>query len=148
MSSSLSFLEGPDNDSPIRDSKDPENKYIEGITLTTTFIEGATTKITDAASTVLPAVANNELIKRFIPFVSDACEIILSIISIYKTAEHNKFICDAILDRVYVAEASIKYLHICRDQKMEFFNKKNIKVIKNLMKCMKEMESFAKKCLR
>ncbi|CAG8672701.1 10493_t:CDS:2, partial [Acaulospora morrowiae] len=142
--SSLSFLEGSDNISPNRGPKDPENKYMERIALTSAFIEGATTKITDAVSTVHPVVANNELIKRFIPFVSDACKIILSIIDIYKAAEHNKSICGAILDRVYVAEAVIKYLHIRRDQKTEFFNEKNIKIVENLIKCMKEMEKFCK----
>ncbi|CAG8723788.1 317_t:CDS:2, partial [Acaulospora morrowiae] len=143
-SSFSSFLDGSDNNLPIRDPKDPKNKYIESTALASTLIEGDTTKITDAVSTVLPTVANNELIKRFIPFVSDACEIILSIISIYKIAEHNKSICGAIFDRAYTAEAAIKYLHIRRDQKMEFFNEKNIKVVENLIKCMMEMEKFCK----
>lgn len=136
----LTFLKGSDDSSP----KDPEYKYLDKINLASNIIDRSTTSATIMTSTFLPAVENLDMFKRFAPFVSDACKIVQSVIDIYKTAEHNKSICGAILDRVYAAEAAVKYLHIRRDQKTEFFNEKNLKVVENLMKCMREMEEFCK----
>jgi hypothetical protein len=84
---------------------------ITGVTTSTiNQLEGAS-KVSDS---ILP----------FIPLIAEVSRIVLDIIQIYQTAEHNKRICGSLLSRATAAETAVKNLKIRRLENESLFRSK------------------------
>lgn len=75
---------------------------------------------------------------NFLQLIEEVTKIYNEIVEIYQTAERNKKICEDILNRVQVAEASVRNL---KDRK-EFFTEENYIKLYRLVNIIRKMRQF------
>ncbi|EXX56325.1 uncharacterized protein OCT59_023059 [Rhizophagus irregularis] len=93
-------------------------------------------EITDTVSSVIVPFS------KFIPLVAEVTNILDQIVELYHSAEHNKRICGALIDRVSAAEAAVRNLKIRRDQNKSFFNQKNLILLQRLVNNINQIKKF------
>ncbi|GBC03860.1 hypothetical protein RclHR1_05370005 [Rhizophagus clarus] len=93
-------------------------------------------EITDTVTNVIVPFS------KFIPLVTEVANILDQIVELYHSAEHNKRICGALIDRVSAAEAAVRNLKIRRDQNKNFFNQKNLILLQRLVNNIHQIKKF------
>ncbi|RIA81175.1 kinase-like domain-containing protein [Glomus cerebriforme] len=100
----------------------------------------------DIAKATLGAVGTvGEAIKPFVPLIAVVTTVISEIISIYEDAQYNKKICNALMDRVQVAESAIKTLNRRKQEnEKNFRDKKYYLTFVRFTDVMKKIKDFIK----
>ncbi|PKC76119.1 kinase-like protein [Rhizophagus irregularis] len=75
----------------------------------------------------------------FLQLIDEVTKLYNKIVEIYQKAEHNKRICEAMLNRVKIADTALKNLRI---RNLDFFSKKNYDNFRNLVIIIKEIRQF------
>ncbi|CAB5382527.1 unnamed protein product [Rhizophagus irregularis] len=75
----------------------------------------------------------------FLQLIDEVTKLYNEIVEIYQKAEHNKRICEAMLNRVKIADTALKNLRI---RNLDFFSKKNYDNFRNLVIIIKEIRQF------
>ncbi|CAI2166376.1 16330_t:CDS:10 [Funneliformis geosporum] len=88
--------------------------------------------------------ANSVLVPflSFLPLITEVTQVFNEIIKIYQTAEHNKQICGIFLDRVQLADTSVRNLKNRRDVNVEFFSKNNLMHLQKLVIIVAQIRKF------
>lgn len=84
-------------------------------------------------------------IGQFLPLFGEVSKLAQELINLYQTANHNKRICGVLLDRVQVAEVAVENLKIRHAHRKDFFTGQNLILMRELVKTIKEIKSFAKR---
>ncbi|CAI2182933.1 3476_t:CDS:2, partial [Funneliformis geosporum] len=95
-----------------------------------------TAAIGEAATAAVPFA-------KFIPLISEIGNVLNEIVEIVQAAEHNKRTCEALLQRVHVAELAVFDLRIRRNEKKEFFVNRNYLYLQNLVNVIANIKKFA-----
>ncbi|CAI2175513.1 10360_t:CDS:2 [Funneliformis geosporum] len=69
----------------------------------------------------------------FLPLITDVARVFNEIIELYHSAEHNQKICGILLDRVQVADTSVRNLKNRRAENVEFFSVTNLYNLQKLV---------------
>ncbi|CAB4402705.1 unnamed protein product [Rhizophagus irregularis] len=75
----------------------------------------------------------------FLQLIDEVTKLYNEIVEIYQKAEHNKRICEAMLNRVKIADTALKNLRI---RNLDFFSKKNYDNFRNLVIIIKDIRQF------
>ncbi|RIA89089.1 kinase-like domain-containing protein [Glomus cerebriforme] len=79
---------------------------------------------------------------NFLPLIGEVAKICTEIADIYNSAEHNKRICGVMLDRVQVAETSVKNLKNRREENEDFFSEGNYINLQKLVTVIGKIRKF------
>jgi hypothetical protein len=79
------------------------------------------------------------LFTSFLPLIGKVNKLYNEIDEIYKTAQYNKITCEAMLERVKIANTAVSNLKI---RNLEFFSKKNFINFRNLVTVIGEIRQF------
>jgi hypothetical protein len=100
----------------------------------------------DIAKATLGAVGTvGEAIKPFVPLIALVTTVIGEIIKIYEDAEYNKKICNALMDRVQIADGAIKTLNRRKQEnEKNFLSTEYYKAFVKFSETMKKIRDFIK----
>jgi hypothetical protein len=123
------------------------NNLINEFEATIRILQVSLESITSAEELTLSTVcAGKEAASKVeIPFsdfsklIDEVTKLYNEIVEIYQTAEHNKRICEAMLNRVKIADTALKNLRI---RNLDFFSKKNYDNFNNLVTIINEIRQF------
>ncbi|CAG8664452.1 5196_t:CDS:2, partial [Scutellospora calospora] len=79
---------------------------------------------------------------RFIPIISDVVSVIEELTTLCQSAEHNKRIGLALVDRVAAVETAIRQIKSHKDDNREFFNQQNFVAMQRLLNNIQKMRKF------
>src|ERR1043165_2145162 len=98
------------------------------------------------AKATLGAVGTvGEAIKPFVPLIAVVTTVIAEIIRIYEDAEYNKKICNALMDRVQIADGAIKTLNRRKQEnEKNFLSTEYYKAFVKFTETMKKIRDFIK----
>ena len=100
----------------------------------------------DIAKAALGAVGTvGEAIKPFVPLIAVVTTVIGEIIRVYEDAEYNKKICNALMDRVQIADGAIKTLNRRKQEnEKNFLSEEYYKSFVKFAETMKKIRDFIK----
>ncbi|CAG8525233.1 11917_t:CDS:2 [Funneliformis mosseae] len=81
-------------------------------------------------------------ITKFFPLISEIGNVLNEIVEIVQAAEHNKRICDVLLQKVYAAELAVHDLKVRRNVHQGCFNTKNYLGLQSLCNVISQIKKF------
>ncbi|CAG8514450.1 5886_t:CDS:2 [Scutellospora calospora] len=100
-------------------------------------------KIADMAGEFYEVVSLTAIpFSKFVPIISDIISVTDEITLIYQSAEHNKRISRALIDRLAAVESAVRLLKIDKDDNKEFFNQENFVVMQKLSDNIHKTKKF------
>src|SRR5436305_408063 len=96
---------------------------------------------TPAQSSSIPLPDEVVSFKKFSPLFTEIHNLLNDVIEIVQAAEHNKRTCEALKQRVYVANLAVLDLKVRRENQ-EFFNKKNFIRLQSLATVITQIKKF------
>ncbi|CAJ0827907.1 7102_t:CDS:2 [Entrophospora sp. SA101] len=89
------------------------------------------------------AAVVTDLMAPFLPLISEVGAIVVEIIDLYQTAEHNKRICGSLLSRVTTAQNAVNTLKIRRLENEDLFKSKEYyKNLQKLVNVIRKIQKF------
>uniref|UniRef100_U9UST2 Protein kinase domain-containing protein n=1 Tax=Rhizophagus irregularis (strain DAOM 181602 / DAOM 197198 / MUCL 43194) TaxID=747089 RepID=U9UST2_RHIID len=104
---------------------------LEGVGMSLNALEDTDT----VTNTIVP-------FSKFIPLTTEVVNLLDQIMELYHSAEHNKRICGALIDRVSAAESAIRNLKIRSEQNENFFNQKKLILLQTLINNIHQIKRF------
>ncbi|CAB5390369.1 unnamed protein product [Rhizophagus irregularis] len=104
---------------------------LEGVGMSLNALEDTDT----VTNTIVP-------FSKFIPLTTEVAKLLDQIMKLYHSAEHNKRICGALIDRVSAAESAIRNLKIRSEQNENFFNQKKLILLQTLINNIHQIKRF------
>nr|CAG8439005.1 3681_t:CDS:2 [Entrophospora candida] len=109
----------------------------------TAIATGAVSATEGILKTTNEAAVVTDLMAPFLPLISEVGAIVVEIIDLYQTAEHNKRICGSLLSRVTTAQNAVNTLKIRRLENEDLFKSKEYyKNLQKLVNVIRKIQKF------
>ena len=109
----------------------------------TAIATGAVSATEGILKTTNEAAVVTDLMAPFLPLISEVGAIVVEIIDLYQTAEHNKRICGSLLSRVTTAQNVVNTLKIRRLENEDLFKSKEYyKNLQKLVNVIRKIQKF------